>query len=338
MIVIFSGHLINLGDALIALRQAKHFQSKGHSVAVFPWEDVQDSVRDDFTNSGIEVVPIRHKPLRALWLSLRSHVIFGGGHMVREQVSTFWLAFTALSFFLSRTTGHRVLIAGVGVSKVQHTVRSALYRLMLRFANAAYVRDPVSEQVLRELAPASTQKIHLGGDMAYIGGPLQNRPASGVCVVAPAVDKSEARGIDFEEILAVLTQLKSEGLQRVTLVPHDLRDDFDLQACHQIKAFLTGKIDAPIDVLAIDDVSSGLMSAYGEATWVITARLHGLILASLFGAKVFYTEASAKKLKYFAEFFGYKSASNTAAAGNNEELEQVANSLSNRAEMSIASL
>lgn len=339
MVIIFSGHLINLGDALIALREAKHFQSKGHKVVICPYEQAHGELRDDFQRLGIDIVPIRDNPLRALRLCARSHIVFGGGHMVREQVSTFWLAFTTLAFTLSRLFANRVVIAGVGVSKVEHSLRARLYRLMLRLASVAYVRDPVSEQVLRELAPASSHKIHLGGDMAYIGGAIETVPCSGICVVAPAVDKSENRSVDHEEILNVLTQLKSQGLQRVTLVSHDIRDDFDLQACREIKAFLQDKVDVPVDILPISDVSSGLMPAYQQATWVITGRLHGLILASLYGATVFYTEASSKKLKHFAEFFGYSSAREKQRTGAaSEGRAQTAGSLSERAEMSVAIL
>jgi polysaccharide pyruvyl transferase WcaK-like protein len=339
MVIIFSGHLINLGDALIALREARHFQSKGHKVVICPYEEAHSELRADFEKLGIDIVPIRNQPVKALLSCMKSHLIFGGGHMVREQVSTFWLGFTTLAFALSRLFGHRVVIAGVGVSKVTHSVRARLYRTMLRLCTVAYVRDPVSEQVLRELAPSSTAKIHLGGDMAFIGGPIESLPPSGVCIVAPAVDKSENRSVDHEEILLTLNNLKRQGLQRVKLVSHDIRDDFDLQACREIKAYLDGKIDVPVDILPISDLSAGLLPAYQEATWVITARLHGLILASLNGATVFYTEASSKKLKYFAEFFGYTSArKENLAATSSEGLAQITSSLADRAEMSIAAL
>ncbi|MEN0104804.1 MAG: polysaccharide pyruvyl transferase family protein [Pseudomonas sp.] len=339
MIAIFCGHLINLGDALIALREARHFQAKGHKVVVCPYEEAHGELRADFEQLGIDIVPIRNQPLKALWVCMRSHIIFGGGHMVREQVSSAWLLFTTLAFLGSRLFGHRVVIAGVGVSKVQHKLRARLYRAMLRLATVAYVRDPVSEQVLRDLAPASSGKIHLGGDMAFIGGPIENLPASGVCIIAPAVDKSENRSVDHEEILLVLNHLKHQGLRRVALVPHDIRDDFDLQACREIKAYLADKVEVPVDILPINDLSSGLLPAYREASWVITARLHGLILASLNGATVFYTEASSKKLKYFAEFFGYTSArKDNPAATSSEGLAQITSSLSERAEMSIQAL
>lgn len=339
MVIIFSGHLINLGDALIALREAKYFQSKGHKVVVCPWEEAHGELRADFEKLGIDIVPIRSQPFKALLQCMKAHIIFGGGHMVREQVSTFWLGFTTLAFFFSRLFGHRVVIAGVGVSKVQHSLRARLYRAMLRLATVAYVRDPVSEQVLRDLAPASKAKIHLGGDMAFIGGPIESLPSTGICMVAPAVDKSENRSVDHDEILQVLNNLRHQGLQRVTLVSHDIRDDFDLQACREIKAFLDGKIDVPIDILPISDLSSGLLPAYREATWVITARLHGLILASLNGATVYYTEASSKKLQYFAEFFGYTSArKENPSATSRDGLAQITSSLSNRAENSVAAL
>ncbi|WP_089170192.1 polysaccharide pyruvyl transferase family protein [Azotobacter chroococcum] len=312
MIAIFVGNLVNLGDALIALRQATYLRARGHKVVILPHEGVSNELQNEFSSLGVKVLSIRNNPIRAMLLCFRAHLILGGGHMIREQVSVFWLLFCTLAFAASRAFGHRTLVAGVGATPVSSCLKKFLFRVMLVLSSTVYVRDPNSENMLKNLAPFCKTKIHLGGDMAYLGGSLKGRDTEGVCAISPAVDKSENRTVDFDEILNVLNKLKSEGLKRIILIPHDLRDDFDVLACQEIKNFLVGKIDVQIDICEVSTVSTGLIPAYESASWVITSRLHGLILSSLFGKQVFYTDRSAKKLKYFADFFGYISAKNYA--------------------------
>lgn len=304
MISILVGNLINLGDALIAQHESVYLQSKGHEVVVLPYEKVSMELRKEFSSLGIKIISIRENPFYSLLTCLKSHIIFGGGHMIREHVSLPWLLFCVSLSFFNRIFGRSFIIAGVGATLITSFVRNFLYGLIIKNASSVYARDDESLNIINGMAKTCRNKIKLGSDMAYLVKFGNFNYQNGICLISPAVDALENRNTQVEEIICILYKFNEVGLKKIILVPHDLRCDFDVLACIEMRVELIKHFSVEINI-SDACVVSDLICLYKSATWVITARLHGLILSSMLKKSVYYTNQSTKKLKVFADIFNY---------------------------------
>lgn len=306
------GEFVNLGDAMLALAAARRLSRGGRHVVVMPYRQPGEEVRREFEQAGAEVVAMRDQPWRALRACGAGSIHVGGGHAIRNEVSLGWLAFTAVVTGLARISGRQVRVVGAGATPVKAGWRRWLFARVLGACDAICVRDPQSAQAVRIDFPALAGKVRLAGDLAFLDGGLAfpadpMEPAT--CVVSPGIDAGEGRLEDPAEILAELrTLVERFGLKHVIVVSHDARKELGLDFCRALEAAILKALPVTVEVSPAGGVERGLMQPYGRARWIITGRLHGLIVGALLGRSVIYTRGSASKLRPFAELFGYRAA------------------------------
>lgn len=306
------GDFVNLGDAMLTLAAARRIAQDGARVTVLPYRLPGAVVRDEFEKEGFAVVSIRDQPWRALRACLRGSIWIGGGHAIRNEISLGWLMFASVLTALARLSGRNVRVIGSGVTPVPSRWRRGLFNIIFWSCDRLCVRDGLSGSALRADFPGMAAKVQLAGDLAFLKGCL-TLPAQPVeeraCVVSPGIDVREGRTEDPQEILAVLARLVRQfGMRHVIVVSHDSRREYGLPFCQQLAATVKAALPVTVEVIEQGGIQHGLLEPYSRARWIVTGRLHGLIIGALMSRTVFYTAGSAHKLRPFAELFRYAAA------------------------------
>lgn len=306
------GEFVNLGDAMLALAAARRLAREGREVVVLPYRRPADEVREEFEQAGAQVIGLRDEPWRALRACSSGSIWIGGGHAIRSEVSLGWLVFAVVVSWLARISGRQVRVVGAGATPVRPGWRRRLFGRVLAACDAICLRDPLSAQSVRADFPAQAGKVRVAGDLAFLDGGLafpSGRMEPLTCLVSPGIDAGEGRIEDPAEILTELRALVERfGLQHVILVSHDARKALGLDFCRSLESEILKVLPVTVEVSAPGGVERGLLQPYGRARWIITGRLHGLIVGALLGRSVIYTRGSAGKLRPFAELFGYRPA------------------------------
>lgn len=305
------GDLCNLGDAFLAETQALHLARDGVRVCVAPYQPAPPGMAAHFARRGLEVLPLRARPLAFLRACLRSDVYLGGGHAVREGVSIGWLVLAAAGAWLARSGGRRVALVGAGVTPVRRPFRKRLWRAVLRCCDTLNVRDPASAAALAALAPRLHERVRVRNDVAFLAefapGTGAARAGEGprVALVSPALDALEGRAPDTRGLLRLIGALHRRGrLDAVCVLAHDVRPRLDGSACAELALRVFRELGIPA-TLANGDIGSRLLDSYRAASLVITGRLHGLVAGALLGKPVLYTADAAAKLAPFGDRFGF---------------------------------
>ncbi|RZL43913.1 MAG: polysaccharide pyruvyl transferase family protein [Variovorax sp.] len=309
--VLLPGDFVNLGDAMLSLAAGRRIMQDGRQCILMPYKTPSDKIRKEFETAGLKIVSIRANPARAFKACLRSSIRIGGGHAIRNEVSLGWLSFTVAICFWAVVCGHCTAVVGAGATSIRSRWKKFCFQLIFDRCTEINLRDAVSLDLLKAEFPASAVKMKKTGDLAFLKGCLSLRPdlhASDTCLVSPGIDSGESRNEDPKEILRALRRLhEQEGLKRVLIVSHDLREDFGLSFCRTLGATIGRELPVEVRLIASDGVADGLLAPYGQAHWIITGRLHGLIIGALQSREVIYTRGSAGKLKPFADLFGFGS-------------------------------
>lgn len=309
--VLLPGDFVNLGDAMLSLAAGRRLLQDGRQCVLMPYKTPSDKIREEFETAGLTIVPIRANPARAFRACLRSSIRIGGGHAIRNEVSLGWLAFTVAICFWAVVCGHCAAVVGAGATSIRSRWKKFCFQLIFDRCTEINLRDAVSLSVLQAEFPTSAVKMKQTGDLAFLKGCLPLRPdlhASDTCLVSPGIDSGESRNEDPKEILTALRRLhEREGLKRVLIVSHDLREDFGLSFCRALGVTIGRELPVEVSLIVSDGVADGLLAPYGHAHWIVTGRLHGLIIGALQSREVIYTRGSAAKLKPFADLFGFTS-------------------------------
>lgn len=309
---VLPGDFVNLGDAMLSLAAARRIARDGGRVALLPYRRPSEAIREEFGKEGFDVISIRDQPLLALRACIQGSIWIGGGHAIRNEVSFGWLSFTAVVSWLARKTGRNVRVIGAGASSIKSGWRRRLFGMIFSSCDKLCVRDSLSAQSLKTDFPSAAEKVNLAADVAFLRGRLDLHPdrlEEFSCVVSPGIDVVEGRTEDPQEILAVLRMLFEQfDMRHVIIVSHDSRSEFGLPFCKAFEAVVRGALPVTVEVVAPGGIELGLLEPYGRARWIVTGRLHGLIIGAMLLRRVFYTTGSASKLRPFAELFKYGAA------------------------------
>ena len=306
---VLPGDFVNLGDAMLSLAAARRMTRDGGRVSVLPYRRPSDEVREEFEKEGFEVISMRDHPLLAFRVCNSSSIWIGGGHAIRNEVSLGWLSFTTVVSWLARKSGRNVRVIGSGATHIKSRWRRWLFGNIFSACDKVCVRDQLSAKSLKADFPDAAEKVNLVGDLAFLKGRLDfhaNLLEEFSCVVSPGIDLVEGRTEDPQEILEALRVLFERfEMKHVIIVSHDSRSEFGLPFCEAFESVVLEALPVTVEVITQKGIEHGLMEPYGRARWIITGRLHGLIIGAMLRRRVFYTTGSAKKLRPFAELFEY---------------------------------
>jgi len=312
---VLPGEFVNLGDAMLSLAAARRLSRDGGQVTVLPYRRPSEEVRSEFEKEGFEVIAMRDEPLRALRACGSGSIWIGGGHAIRNEISLGWLLFTTVVAWLAKASGRTVRVIGSGATPIASGWRHRLFGRILACCDRICVRDPLSAKALRADFPAVADRVERAGDLAFLDGCVHlpaGHPETSACLVSPGIDVQEGRVEDPSEILKVLRDLFERcGMKHVIVVSHDSRTELGLDFCRSFAAAVQEAMPVTVEVAAQGGIEHGLLQPYGRARWIVTGRLHGLIIGALLRRSVIYTRGSASKLRPFAQLFDYQPAGAT---------------------------
>lgn len=316
------GDFDNLGDALLAQVEAQRLRHDAPGeIVVCPYAEPPPGMAAPFDAEGARVLPIRARRRRFVAACQGAEIYIGGGHAIREAVSVGWLLTVLLGCWLARLGGGRCRVLGAGATDVRTGLKRTLWRLILASCAPICLRDAVSAAVVGGMFPPLAGRLRVANDIAFLGE-FEAAPASpgprAVCLVSPAVDHHEGRGIDADRLLALIGALHGSGvLGEVRLLAHDTRAAMDTTLCRVLAERVRRELGLRA-TLVDGPPGTRLLDAYRDADLVITGRLHGLIVAAMLHRPVICFGDTTAKLRPFAVPFGIPTAAAEVPAGGPE--------------------
>ena len=259
MNVLISGYygFGNLGDEALLSGLVEGLKARGHRVTVLSRNPTQTrrlhSVRATSRKSLLPVL-LQHDAL-----------LSGGGGLLQDKTSARSLQYYLGVLRLAKALGKRTVVYGQSVGPLSETGRRAVARA-LRGVRVA-VRDEASRELLRTLGV----EARLVADAALLlEPPHMTPPPDAPVLLAP-------RGgypVITEALGALAARLGAQGVRVAALA---------FQATEDAPHLETMKQTAPGLELLHPSTPQEALGHIANASYVVSARLHGLILAAVTG-------------------------------------------------------
>ena len=324
-VILICGDLCNLGDLALAAQNIALERRRGRAVHVRTWGALPPAVDRQIRDWGADLFDGRD--LGALLARARQcDLIFGGGELVRRNMSLRSLIWLRLAAAVVRRSGGSIAARGLGVGPVD-PVRRGLWRGIFRGARSIAVRDQRSAANL-EGTVTEQGNVTVAADMAFLGDGLARRAVAGplqrAILIAACVDPGEGRAAaPFRIAQAVEVAQRLLPGAPLYMVSHDARPGMDGDAAAQIVAasgLAAQTFDAGYDLGA-------LLGLYRDAALVITNRLHAGIFAVLFERPLLVLDDGNPKLGVLTDMLGVPSIPASGAVGGAPVSAQVADAL-----------
>ncbi|WP_043971509.1 polysaccharide pyruvyl transferase family protein [Novosphingobium sp. P6W] len=298
--VFVCGDLHNLGDLKLLLQNLALTGGRGGLVR--RWAPLPAAVERQVEAAGGVLVSGKAIPAFARQ-AFGAQLVFGGGQLVRDNVSIPSLLGLLVGVLSARLGGGSLVTRGLGVSAIRSPMRRVLWRAVLSLCKVVNLRDEASARNLARLAPG---KVHaVNADMVFLptAGAHTISPGRGErrwIVIAPCIDGSEGRTIEGDALdVALEAALSALPGARVVIACHDPRDGMDKAAAARLVARWP---EHEITVLGGYELEP-LIALYREAALVLTNRLHALIFAILAEAPALAIEDGTAKVRVVADRF-----------------------------------
>lgn len=269
--LIYAGDAENVGDLAIAFATHQLLTEAGFDeIAILQWNIPDKVARDEFAQIPLPI--ISSKSMSAISNSLGSLQIIGGGQMARNNQSIAAIALLLFRVVLGRITFGKVIALGIGVSHLENTVLKLMWTTILRLCHAVCVRDRAS---FANVTKMGIRPI-LTGDLVFLENSIfnTNRPTKNSIVVAPCVDPSEGRYVNYQHISALIAAIhKRYPDARLVGALHDER--LDRQALIEISE----KCEISFEDVYDSGRPADFASLYEKSIITITNRLHSIIFS-----------------------------------------------------------
>lgn len=313
------GDLHNLGDLKLLLQNLA--LTKGRGGIVRRWAPLPDQIERQVAEAGGVLVPGK-AILAFARRAFGARIIFGGGQLVRDNVSIVSLLGLLAAVLSARLGGGRLVTRGLGVSVVRSPLRRLLWRAVLSCTDTVNLRDKASARNLVGLLPGKAHAVN--ADMVFM--PTSGRhavvPGAGErqwIVVSPCVDDSEGRSLEGVALdAAIAAAIVALPRARVIIACHDPREGMDKAAAARLVARWPAQNVTILDGYDLD----ALIRLYREAALVLTNRLHALIFAILAETPVVAIEDGTAKVRVVADRFAIPVLSQKEAAVARQRVDE----------------
>lgn len=298
--VFVCGDLHNLGDLKLLLQNLA--LTRGRGGLVRRWAPLPETVVRQVEAAGGEV--LSGKAIFAFSRrAFGAEVVFGGGQLVRDNVSIPSLLGLLLASLSARLGGGRLVTRGLGVSTIRSPLRRLLWRAVLANCARINLRDHASARNLARILPGKAHAVN--ADMVFLPPPSGSVAARGGrerrwIVVAPCVDGSEGRSLEGDALDAVMAAaVRALPGARVAVACHDPRERMDKAVARRLVSRWPSRQVEVFDDYDLD----ALTELYRDAALVVTNRLHSLIFAILAEAPALAIEDGTAKVRVVADSF-----------------------------------
>lgn len=230
-------------------------------------------------------------------------LIWGGGHMLQDRSSQFYIPFVTKTLLLAKMRGVPRFIYAPGLGPVVNRLGKFLSKLAIDGSGTIIVRDHGSARLLKEIGVKgeifetadpgfSLENMHRTFDSEKSESPVVGfaprklfyRKGS---MLPVSLQRTPSRGTSrFEQFIteaaAALDLLIEQRNARIVLIPMDVgpnpRDDL---VCQQIRDHMMNTTQ--VKIYDDDPALELFISRLAELDLLVSARLHGIILGFRFG-------------------------------------------------------
>ena len=261
----------NFGDEAIFLTLSSHLKSLGYEVSVLCNNKNEVKKRYNVKTYNFK------KPLQILKGIISCDcLISGGGSLLQNKTSNFSLLYYLFIIFLAKLCFKKVFIFSQGIEKINGSFFENLTKIALKCANFVSVRDMNSLEYLKKMnieAILTSDPVYaLVQDME-----IENQKDGLI------VQLRDFKGIDDEFLNDLSNEIVKNYQGEIKVL--SLQNDLDKTICERFIQKLNEKnIEAK---LILNEDIEKTIAIINKAKFVISTRLHGLIVASALCPNVF---------------------------------------------------
>ncbi len=271
--VLVSGYIgfNNFGDEAIFLALSSHLKSKKCSVSALC--NNENEVKKTY-----DVITYNYKkPFEILKAILLNDILIsGGGSLLQNKTSNFSLIYYLFIIFLAKLFNKKVIIFAQGIEPINGKFFEFLTKTVLKMTNFISVRDKKSQNLLNSW----NIKTELLSDPAYslIENIKINQDKKGLIVQLRSFE-----GIDDKFISDLADVIAKYYQGEITVL--SLQNEYDKDICLSFIEKLK-KYNANAKFIPYQGIKETI-DVLNNAKYVISARLHGLIVSYALENKCF---------------------------------------------------
>lgn len=251
--------------------------------------------------------------------------VFGGGTILTDKHGFFHLAENAVYFLFRRAIGKKNLLISVGATEFKSKIGKTLSKLLISCSQEALIRDDDSYKLLKKLT-RNSKKLICSSDMVLLTPNhlsfLSNieRNTVGVCAMPYNWATFHKNGNDLALLKKLAEQIVLIGKQtglKFLIIPIQYGDNCttDYEYSKQLYDILKNKVD--VQFCKCKSIKQKI-DVIGQCEYLISMRLHALMISALAGGKVFAVNHN-EKIDYFMKRY-----SSTQYSVTLEEMQDIA--------------
>lgn len=252
--------------------------------------------------------------------------IYGGGTIITDKHSYFHLVENAIYFACRKLLRKKSLLISVGATNF-HSKRGLFFaQRLIRNSTYAYIRDEDSYNYLKKITHNSNRLVQSADMVLLTRDAISEKRYGdpddriGLCLMPYYYVTYHQRDKDEQLLDSLVTQIAIIGREMLgfafTLIPIQAgnNDATDYEFCKKVFDRLKGEIDITISKCNSNEEKIHELS---RCKYVISMRLHALMLTKLMGNRVFAINHN-EKIEYFMRH--YDSIKNHVTLNNIERL------------------
>ncbi len=276
---------LNVGDEIIC-HAAVHLSERGTDgtdTLIIGGPDMYGRYWEHDPADALKFVSWRNL-IAAMRNMVGRNLIIGGGQIIDGRAGIGNPAVQLVLATVSRLTGGRIILSGVGAINLDRPLTRFLYRRLFRLASVVNCRDERSAETIRAISKSNNPQINTRNDLVFglldwLKGPV---PAAQRNIIAVAIHHAPHLALTPEKSVADMIRRIRENVgdrYKIHLVPHDFRDDFDP---FMIRKILERLQDDNIEVQNLRSADQ-VRDYYQQVRTIISIRMHPIIIGACAG-------------------------------------------------------
>ncbi len=231
--------------------------------------------------------------------------VFGGGTILTDKHGYFHLAENAVYFVLRRVIGKKSLLISVGATKFKSNIGKILSKVLVYSSNGTLVRDYDSYMLLKKIT-SNSKKLVLSSDMVLLTTKqfdfnlaIESKTI-GICIMPYNWATFHKNGNDADLLRRFAEQIVLIGHKtgyKFIIIPiqYGTNSTTDYEYSKQLYNIIKDKVD--VEFCERKGIENKIYEL-GRCEYLISMRLHALMISALTGGKVFAINHN-EKIAYF---------------------------------------
>lgn len=229
----------------------------------------------------------------------KSNLLIGGGQLLNGSKTNKGLYYIILILLIARAFGRKTLLLGVGAENIKSAQSKLLFRAITRLSDNCVFRDEYS----RNMVKLNSQNIEKTIDLVFINNYLKRHKICskkiriGLAIHADPYWKLSSK-LTTTNIINTLLKELNEDIE-IKVLAHDNRANFDKGLLLEIEEHYQGK-EQRVSFSCLESIES-TSNTYKNLDFIVSARMHPLIIGSIFGARPIPIGQSGKVISLFSD-------------------------------------